>query len=207
VARSNTKVARAIVRRLKAMTHREVRVVQAGGPRNWTRELNRGRRGGTNSANWRSNTIYQVHNGRTNSTYVYMTDQHGRVIRAEGQLVLRKGVRHGTQQGRAGHGAGRGVGNAGDEGGHLFGTQFGGAGEGLNMLPQSAQLNSKGRREWYNMEEMWANELRAGNDVHVRILPTYPRGPGDRPTMYIVEYVITDKNGKQHKRSRVFENN
>lgn len=207
MARSNTKVARAIVRRLKAMTHREVRVVQAGGPRNWTRELNRSRRRGTNSANWRPETIYQVHNGRTNSTYVYMTDQHGRVIRAEGQLVLRKGVRHGAQQGRAGHGAGRGVGNSGDEGGHLFGTQFGGAGEGLNMLPQSARLNSQGRREWYRMEQMWADELRAGNEVHVKILPTYPRGPGDRPNLYIVEYTITDKNGRTRTIPRVFENN
>ncbi|WP_157180988.1 DNA/RNA non-specific endonuclease [Actinopolymorpha alba] len=187
------------------MTGRRVRVVQAGGPRNWTRELNRRRRGTTNSPNWEPNTIYRVHNGRANSNYVYMTDQHGRVIRAEGQLVLRSGVRHGGQQGRAGHGAGRGVGNPGDEGGHLFGTQFGGAGEGINMLPQSAQLNSRGRREWYNMEQMWANELRGGNQVHVRINPVYT-GPGERPDLYVVEYTITRPNGTTETVPRVFRN-
>jgi hypothetical protein len=198
---AQTRVARAIVRRLRRMSGKRVRFEVAGRPGGWNRHLNWRSRQRVVRQGWQPDTIYRVHNPRSRSDYVYMTDRHGRVTRAEGQLVLNPAHRHGGQQVMAG-GADR---RAGDEGGHLFGTQFGGAGEGINILPQSARLNSQGQREWWRMEQSWADELRAGNQVHVKIVPKY-RGDGDRPDWFKVTYTVTRPDGATETVTRVFSN-
>jgi filamentous hemagglutinin len=207
---AQTKVARAIVRRLRRISGKRVRFEVAGKPRAWNRHLNWRRRTEIDASGnrvrrtghgWEPDTIYRVYNPKSRSDYVYMTDRYGRVTRAEGQLVLNPAYRHTGQQRMAGGEARR----SGDEGGHLFGTQFGGAGEGINVLPQSARLNSQGQREWWRMEQSWADELRAGNQVHVKIVPKY-RDDGDRPAWFKVTYTITRPNGTTETITRVFNN-
>nr|WP_273377648.1 DNA/RNA non-specific endonuclease [Actinopolymorpha pittospori] len=123
----------------------------------------------------------------------------GRVVHAEGELILRTGHRNKAQQVYSG-GGDRIYQNPNprdnDAGGHLFGTQFGGAGEGLNMVPQAARQNSGG--DWQAMEKDWADALEADKDVYVKVVPKYPNDSTHRPHEFEISYTIrsVDENGK-----------
>ncbi|MDJ0754742.1 MAG: DNA/RNA non-specific endonuclease [Ardenticatenaceae bacterium] len=125
--------------------------------------------------------------------YYYETDQYGRVIEASGELRLDTAARNTRQQVEVGHeGVPRPNGNeygVTDDGGHLIGSRFGGAGEAINMLPQNSALNRNGR--WKQLENFWAERINAGETVHVEISPIY-NGRGNRPTSYDVVYRVNN---------------
>lgn len=124
--------------------------------------------------------------------YEYATDEAGRVARVGGDLRLDTGVRtpHQTEVGQAGL--------PGDEGGHLIGSRFGGTPEGVNLVPQSMNLN---RGAWKRMENQWATALDQGKPVKVDIRLIYPPGNSARPAVFEVEYWIDGQ-----RRYRTFRN-
>ncbi len=89
------------------------------------------------------------------------------------------------QQGCAGK-----CGNAGDEGGHLIAAILGGAGDRINIVPQSQTLN---RGAWRDMEKSLKQELDTGKTVTMKIEIGYPQGGGTRPSEFFVTAVIDGK--------------
>ncbi|WP_348644708.1 DNA/RNA non-specific endonuclease [Yoonia sp. F2084L] len=71
---------------------------------------------------------------------------------------------------------------------HLIASVFGGAGEGVNLVPMNRTPNGSGGR-WYELERQWRNALDAGQNVRVDIQPRYTTNP-QRPTDFIVRYEI-----------------
>jgi hypothetical protein len=127
---------------------------------------------------------------------IYETDELGRVKRVSGELELGKLGRNGYQQGKSVtlKDGTKGV----DEGGHLIGHQFKGAGEQINYVPMKESLN---QGAWKKMEMDWAKDLEAGKKVEVDINPIYD-GISKRPTEIEVFYKI---DGKEYM--KVFPNN
>lgn len=64
-----------------------------------------------------------------------------------------------------------------DDGGHLIGTRFDGYGGEENLVAENRTVN---RGVYKAMENEWAEELEAGNQVHVDITPVY-HGESTRP--------------------------
>ncbi|PHV29502.1 hypothetical protein CSQ93_05395 [Janthinobacterium sp. BJB426] len=155
-----------------------VKEIESGKKGEWNKELNKPQ----------PNTVYVV-----DSNHTYRTDEFSRVVHVEGELTLNKHDRNGYQQCKAGK-----CGVAGDEGGHLIGAQFDGAGEKINLVPMNSSLN---QGQWKAMEQTWAAALKDGKKVSVDIRPTYV-GADVRPTAFVVEYNVGNKVFK-----RVFENN
>lgn len=75
-------------------------------------------------------------------------------------------------------------GQAGDEGGHLVAASLGGAGDRINLVPQSSTLN---RKDWKAMENYLRKELEAGKTVSIKIDVGYSAGGGVRPSIFLVE--------------------
>lgn len=73
----------------------------------------------------------------------------------------------------------------GDDGGHLIGRQFGGAGEQINYLPMKSSINQN-PGSWYTMEQEWRNTLLqpGGTVTDIEINITY--GANKRPTGFTV---------------------
>lgn len=110
----------------------------------------------------------------------YQTDEQGRVELVTGKLELGEGVRT-SHQTEVGH-----QGLETDEGGHLIGARFNGSPEGVNLVPQDANLN---RGEWKTMENEWADALKEGKNVEVMVQPVYVDGD-KRPMGFEVMYDI-----------------
>lgn len=73
-----------------------------------------------------------------------------------------------------------------DQGGHLLGTQFGGPGEQINLVPMKKSLNQSGG-DWYNMEQAWATKIQNGitiTDLEINIV----YGANGRPTKFVVKW-------------------
>lgn len=113
--------------------------------------------------------------------YEYVTDEKGRIrsaytddlkLKPEGQ---KRGSHNAKTPGKL----------DGDDAGHLFADQFDGAGGKGNLVSQLSELN---QGAWKNMETEWADALRSGKHVEVRIDVGY--GDGVRPTDFKVEYAI-----------------
>lgn len=111
----------------------------------------------------------------------YQTDSLGRVERVESNLSYAKNDRNTYQQCVAGK-----CGVSGDEGGHLIASIFNGPGEKLNLLPMNGNLN---KGAWKSMENTWANALKDGKPVNVKIEPIYS-GSSVRPDRFNVKYSI-----------------
>ena len=128
--------------------------------------------------------------------YLYATDDQGRVIRAEGELQLTTAARNATQQsevGRAGVERPSGyVYGESDDGGHLIGSRFNGAGEALNMVPQNSALNQNGK--WKALENQWAQALKDGTRVKVRIEPRFSGG-SNRPDYFDIVVEVPSSTG------------
>jgi hypothetical protein len=156
-------------------------------------DLTPGSKGGWNKAlneTLKPNAKYKVGNK------IYETDELGRVNRVSGELELGKLGRNGYQQGKS---VTLKDGTKGlDEGGHLIGHQFKGAGEQINYVPMKESLN---QGAWKKMEMDWAKDLEAGKKVEVDINPIYD-GISKRPTEIEVFYKI---DGKEYM--KVFPNN
>ncbi|MCI0995141.1 DNA/RNA non-specific endonuclease [Pseudomonas corrugata] len=144
---------------------REVEI-NSGGKGAWSKELNKPE----------PNTIYKVDGNK-----IYQTDSLGRVEKVESDLSFVKNDRNTYQQCVAGK-----CGVAGDEGGHLIASIFNGPGEKLNLLPMNGNLN---KGVWKAMENAWADALKEGKAVRVKIEPVYSGG-NVRPDSFNVEYSI-----------------
>lgn len=148
---------------------------ESGGPGGWNQELNKPS----------PNTHYEV-----DDRFQYETDANRRVGHAEMSYDSshEPSDRNGYQQRIAG-GPDR---LPGDEGGHIFGTQFGGPGEGINITAMRDTLNSVGTRDYYNLETQWRDLAEQGKQVQVKVDITYP-GESMRPNMYAVETYVDGK--------------
>lgn len=116
----------------------------------------------------------------------YITDNLGRVVKTSGDLDDMVRVRLGNQQIRAVD-VKDGV-RGTDQGGHIIGARFFGAGEQINYYPQSANLN---QGAWKTMENKWADEMVAGKDVKVEVNPIF-NGSTGRPDAFEVNYWINN---------------
>jgi hypothetical protein len=86
-----------------------------------------------------------------------------------------------------------------DDGGHLYGAQFNGAGEQINYVPQHMDLNQRRQSaaNWYAMEDKWAQKLGATPPSHIYVEQSlhYPKLAGSslhnesmRPKRFKVTY-------------------
>jgi DNA/RNA non-specific endonuclease. len=145
--------------------------VNAGSKNNWDKKIN---------GELDPSTKYQLNNG-----HAYTTDGQGRVAQVEATLDLNKMDRNSYQQCVVGK-----CGNPGDEGGHLIASSLGGAGDKINIVPQSQLLN---RGDWKAMENTLRREMEAGKTVTVKIDVSYPPAGGVRPSTFTV---IANVDGK-----------
>jgi filamentous hemagglutinin len=123
---------------------------------------------------------YVLDNGHT-----YVTDTSGRVNAVVGELDLRKMDRNTYQQCITGK-----CGDVGDQGGHLIAATLGGAGDRINLVPQSATLNNG---PWKTMENEFKAAMESGKKVSIKIDLGYPPGGGVRPDQFRVTTVIDGK--------------
>lgn len=79
----------------------------------------------------------------------------------------------------------------GDQGGHIFGTQFGGPGEAINITAMRDTLNQVGARDYYNLEMQW-RQLAEQGQVQVKVDIAYP-GDSMRPESYSIETYVDGK--------------
>ncbi len=126
--------------------------------------------------------------------YNYKTDGHGRIFSAEGTLKLGDGKRNNYAQ----RTVGRDSRLPDDEGGHLIASIFQGSGNLDNLVPMNGNLN---KGEWKKLENTWANALRQGDEVRVKILPNY-MGDSQRPVSFNIKYKI----GEDEWEIRRFDN-
>ncbi|WP_418647814.1 DNA/RNA non-specific endonuclease [Thauera butanivorans] len=104
--------------------------------------------------------------------YKYTTDEHGRIKTVEGELRAEANPnRSDHMQGNVGVDDGRAP---GDHGGHLIGAQFGGYEGYENLTPMAGQINAYPKGKWGQMEKNWADRIKAGDTVHVKIEVNYP---------------------------------
>lgn len=118
--------------------------------------------------------------------YIYQTDHLGRVTTVQGKLELAAGDRtyHQTEVGKQGR--------DGDEGGHLIATRFGGSPEGMNLVPQNANLN---RGDWKRLENRWGEALDEGQEVEVVISIDYSDNSSRPAGFYVWERI----GSKEHE--------
>jgi hypothetical protein len=126
--------------------------------------------------------------------YSYHTDAEGRVTRVEGTLdTLQPAPRNERQQSAVGKaGVERPEGyqyGLSDDGGHLIGSRFNGAGESINMVPQNSALNQNGL--WKQMEDEWQKAIAEGKAVRVRIEPRYTDS-SVRPDRFDIVFQVAD---------------
>lgn len=114
--------------------------------------------------------------------YNYRTDSQGRVSNVEGELKLGVGKRNTYAQ----KVAGREDRLLDDEGGHLIASIFKGSGELDNLVPMNGNLN---KGEWKKLENMWADALKQGDEVKVKIIPNY-KGNSQRPDSFDIKFKI-----------------
>ncbi|MGN7189665.1 DNA/RNA non-specific endonuclease [Curtobacterium sp. MCBA15_004] len=131
------------------------------------------------------NTRYEIDGGK----WVYETDEHARVVHAEGHLdqvvkQLEDRNRHGGQQKTAGGDDRLDV----DHGGHIFATLFGGPGEGINLTAQWSKVNLGSYKA---LENQWAAAIDSGKSVRVEVNLEYA-GKNLRPDLYDVRWQVGD---------------
>ncbi|WP_411550999.1 DNA/RNA non-specific endonuclease [Mycobacteroides chelonae] len=162
-----------------AASNMATRELSSGSKGNWTKELNKPA----------PNTKYVI-----DGKHTFMTDDLGRVTRVEGKIdSLAKADRNSYQQGVAG----RGDRLPGDEGGHFIASMFGGPGEGINLTAMSANLNSKGAREFGQIEDEWRKIVERGGSVNPTFDVSYPEN-SLRPSQYVVSWI--DQAGEMQQR-------
>jgi filamentous hemagglutinin len=98
-----------------------------------------------------------VENTNTGKPHTYTTGAGGRVEKVEAELKLAPGDRNGYQQSVKCNGAKGGMPGT-DQGGHLIGSRFDGAGEQINLVPMTSNVNLS---QWKSMENNWAAQLNA----------------------------------------------
>ncbi|MBI1905048.1 MAG: DNA/RNA non-specific endonuclease [Rhodocyclales bacterium] len=81
-----------------------------------------------------------------------------------------------------------------DQGGHLIGSQFGGYGGPENLTPMHKDINKYHGGSWGDMERNWAEHLKAGDTVHVKIELNYADDTMRAGSFDVIETV----NGKDN---------
>lgn len=125
--------------------------------------------------------------------YKYTTDEMGRTVSAEGKLKLALDTKRNQKLQKEAGGKDR---LKTDDGGHLIARQFGGESE-LDLVAQDGILN---KGPYNRLETKWADALKNGDEVVVKIEPKY-LGDSLRPESFKVSYSI---NGERFK--TVFSN-
>ncbi|WP_016895938.1 DNA/RNA non-specific endonuclease [Mycobacteroides abscessus] len=148
---------------------------ESGGPGGWNQELNKPA----------PNTHYNV-----DDRFQYTTDEQRRVGHAE--MTYDNGAEPGDRNGHQQRIAGGPDRLPGDQGGHIFGTQFGGPGEAINITAMRDTLNQVGARDYYNLEAQWRQLAEQGGQVQVKVDIAYP-GDSLRPESYTVETYVDGK--------------
>lgn len=138
----------------------------------------------------KTNVEYTDKNG-----YKYTTDNSGNITKVEVKdLKLGKGERNTHSQkivGREDRITNAPLSYDNDDGGHLIATRFKGSGDIDNMIAQNRQVNRSGGA-WYEMEQEWANALKEGKQVSVKMDIEYP-SDSMRPAKFKIEYKIDGK--------------
>ncbi|MEG2018790.1 MAG: DNA/RNA non-specific endonuclease [Clostridium sp.] len=122
--------------------------------------------------------------------YNYKTDDHGRIIQAQGKLTLAKGDRNSQHQLHAG-GEDRHKGE--DHGGHLIAAQFNGSPLIDNIVAMNGHIN---KSEYRKLEKTWESALKSNQEVVVDIKPKYS-GDSQRPDRFVINYTIDGKKFKK----------
>ncbi|MBW3083884.1 hypothetical protein KEM60_00063 [Austwickia sp. TVS 96-490-7B] len=135
-------------------------------------------------------TRYEVNGGQ----FIYETGVNGRIVKAKATLskIVKNGPRDPAAQLRAG-GAYR---KPHDDGGHIFGRQFGGGAEDINYLAMKDSVNRINPREYGKLEDIWRKAIKGPppQQVEVDVTPHYNNPLSTRPDMISVRYKIG--NGK-----------
>lgn len=76
----------------------------------------------------------------------------------------------------------------------MIGSQFLGSGKLDNLVPMNSQINRAGGK-WYNMETEWANALKKGKEVQVKIQNIYETN-NLRPVSFNIKYTIEGEKTK-----------
>jgi sRNA-binding regulator protein Hfq len=154
----------------------------AGQKGGWNKELNKPE----------PNKVYNVQNTNTGKPHKYTTGVGGRVEKVEAELKLAPRDRNGYQQSVKCNGSKGGT-LGSDQGGHLIGSRFDGAGEQINLVPMTSDVNLS---QWKTMENNWAAQLNpvppgVPKTVKIQIDVKYddPLKP-NRPTRFIVTETI-----------------
>ncbi|MBD1382630.1 T7SS effector LXG polymorphic toxin [Metabacillus arenae] len=116
--------------------------------------------------------------------YVYKTDDKGRIVSCEGKLNLGNAKRNNHAQ----RIVGREDRLPDDDGGHLIASIFKGSGNLDNLVPMNGNLN---KGEWKKLENTWADALKQGDEVKVKVTPNY-KGDSQRPVSFDIKYKIGD---------------
>ncbi len=128
--------------------------------------------------------------------YTYNETDNGKM--AEGNLKLQKGERDPKAQKEVGGGDRRWD----DDGGHLIGSRFMGAGDEKNLDAQNRSLN---RGAYSKMERQLADELKAGNKVFLHVETVKSNG-SQRPDSYEGYAIVQDKQGNREVRPFQYAN-
>jgi len=131
-----------------------------------------------------ANTLFLVNN------YLYITDEHGRVVQAKGVLELETAARHTTRQREsvpykdgqpltaADKAAHPRMSQRGywDDGGHIFASQFKGSNLHINYVPMHKRQNQAqtATHNWNAMERAQARAKREGRHVYAEYTFDYP---------------------------------
>jgi hypothetical protein len=151
----------------------------AGQKGGWNKELN----------NPKASKVYKVTNTNTAAPHKYTTGINGRVEVVDADLKLVTRDRNGYQQSVKCNGAKGGTPGV-DQGGHLVGSRFDGAGEQINLVPMTSTLNLS---QWKSMENNWALTLtnNPSATIKVKIEVKYDDAAKPlRPTRFIVTETI-----------------
>jgi DNA/RNA non-specific endonuclease len=141
-------------------------------------------------ADWQTPTDLPTNSTIDAGRYQFGTDNLGRLVEANGELVLQPGQRQRADAERVREEI---VSDFRDQAGHMIGTRFNGPGDNWNMVPQDQNLNQS---EWKVMENKWAAALQDGKSVHVHIDLNYD-GDDLRPYAFNVEYTIRSPEGEE----------
>lgn len=136
------------------------------------------------------NNTYEI-NG-----YTYCTGDLGRIVSVEGTVQLkdreeRLPIKDSMEV------IGKGDQKITDDRGHLIADQLNGSNGMENLIPQDANIN---RRDYKLFENDLAREVKAGNEVYVKIDVIYS-GDSHRPTALVVQHRI-----KEEENIRIFPN-
>lgn len=140
----------------------------------------------------KANIEYTTPNG-----HIYRTDHKGRIKEVYvDNLSLKDGDRNNYAQKTVG-GEDR---LPDDDGGHLIARMFGGSKDIDNLVAQSKFINRpfKENGEWNNIEKEWQEFLNSGKEVKNIKMEVKYSGNSKRPTEFLVEYYVNNKEFVQH---------